>query len=156
MPELAGEKPEHREPVRRDQGHVVPIETRYYQFDQQGVAFNMWYLAYLEDARNGYLEQIGYPLATLLAQGYDIQLVHVEAGWQAPCRYGDRLSIRTRVSRAGTTSLRFEFDLRAGGVPIAEAASVYVVVAGPDRVRAGATPGKSPLPAALRDALRID
>ena len=49
----------------------------------------MWYLAFLEQARNEYLAAQGFSLADLLASGHDIQLVHVEVDWSAALRYGD-------------------------------------------------------------------
>ena len=36
-----------------------PVEVRYLEADQQGVVFNMWYLAYFDDAFSGLCSTAG-------------------------------------------------------------------------------------------------
>jgi acyl-CoA thioester hydrolase len=124
----------------------VPIPTHYYQFDQQGVAFNMWYLAFLEQARNGYLAAQGFSLEDLLASGHDIQMVHAEIDWTAALRYGDPLVIDVTCGRVGVTSVSLNYVATVDGQSRATAAGVYVIVD-------GAIQGKAALPAGLREAL---
>ncbi len=125
---------------------TVPIQSHYYQFDQQGVAFNMWYLAFLEQARNEYLAARGFSLADLLASGHDIQLVHVEVDWSAALRYGDPLAIDVSSARIGKTSFTLRYALAVEGQVRATASSVYVIVD-------ASVQGKAPLPPDLRAAL---
>lgn len=125
----------------------VAITTHYYQFDQQGVAFNMWYLSFLEDARNAWFAHGGYPLAQLLADGYDIQVVHVDLGWRAAVRYGDDVRVEVRTDRVGTTSLTLRFEVIARDQVCASGTSTYVIVDASVSGRA------TPVPAAMRAAL---
>jgi acyl-CoA thioester hydrolase len=125
---------------------TVPVQSHYYQFDQQGVAFNMWYLAFLEQARNGYLAARGFSLEDLLASGHDIQLVHVEVDWSSALRYGDPIAIDVSRARAGTTSFTLRFALAVHGQVRATASAVYVIVD-------ASIQGKAPLPPGLRAAL---
>lgn len=125
----------------------VAITTHYYQFDQQGVVFNMWYLSFLEDARNAWFAHTGYPLAQLLADGCDIQVVHVDLGWRAAVRYGDEVRVEVRTDRVGTTSLTLRFDVVARGEVCATGTSTYVIVDSSVGGRA------TPVPAAMRAAL---
>jgi acyl-CoA thioester hydrolase len=125
---------------------TVPVQSHYYQFDQQGVAFNMWYLAFLEQARNGYLAARGFSLEDLLASGHDIQLVHVEVDWTSALRYGDPIAIQVSSARVGTTSFTLHYALAVEGEVRATASSVYVIVD-------ASIQGKAPLPPALRAAL---
>ena len=53
----------------------VPIATSYFQYDQQGVVFNMWYFGWFDDAMTQFLTEVGYPYTTLNADGFDVQLV---------------------------------------------------------------------------------
>ena len=122
---------------------VVPD---YFHHDQQGVVFHMWFVAYLEQARNEYLRVRGYPLGELLADGCDIQVVHLDLDWSAPCRYGDVLVVRASMVRAGTTSLVLAFDVTVAGESIATARGVYVIV---DRE----SHAKTSLPVGLRRAI---
>jgi acyl-CoA thioester hydrolase len=124
----------------------VPIETRYYQFDQQGVVFNMWYLAYLEDARNGYLAERNFSLHDLLDSGHDIQLVHSDIDWSQAVRYGDAVVIDVTPAHVGTTSFGLNFTIVVAGDVRATASTVYVIVD-------GSIQGKAPLPQKLKSAL---
>jgi acyl-CoA thioester hydrolase len=126
---------------------TVPVQSHYYQFDQQGVAFNMWYLAFLEQARNGYLTARGFSLEDLLASGHDIQLVHVEVDWSSALRYGDPFTIDVSSARAGKTSFTLRYALAVQGQVRATATSVYVIVD-------ASIQGKALLPPGLRAALR--
>jgi acyl-CoA thioester hydrolase len=124
--------------------HRVPV--RYLEVDQQGVVFNMWYLAYLDDAMTAYLAAGGLPYTAMMAAGYDVQLVHTELNWQGSLGWGDTASVSVAVARVGATSFTLDFTVTAGERPVAEASTVYVVV------RTDGT-GKCPIPAQVLDAL---
>jgi acyl-CoA thioester hydrolase len=132
--------------VSQPQIVTVPIQSHYYQFDQQGVAFNMWYLAFLEQARNAYLAARGFSLEDLLASGHDIQLVHVEVDWSSALRYGDPFAIDVSSARIGTTSFTLRYAVAVQGQVRATASSVYVIVD-------ASIQGKASLPPGLRAAL---
>lgn len=122
------------------------ITTHYYHYDQQGVVFNMWYLSFIEDARNAWFAHCGYPLEQLLADGLDIQVVHVDLGWRAAVRYGEDVAVRVRTERLGTTSLTLHYDVVARDEVCASGTSTYVIVD-------GAINGKAPVPERMRAAL---
>lgn len=124
----------------------APICTHYYQFDQQGVAFNMWYLAFAEEARNAFLAEEGFPLRALLASGHDVQVVHVEIDWMAALRWGDELMATVSAGRTGTTSFTLSFSFEVSGQVRARASITYVVI---DAL----TQKKAPLPSELRSLL---
>ena len=124
----------------------VPVPTHYYQFDQQGIAFNMWYLAFMEQARNGFLAARGFSLEDLLSSSHDIQLVHAEISWNAALRYGESLDIDVELAHAGTTSFSLRHVLEVRGDTRARASVVYVIVD-------NATHQKAVLPDGLRRAL---
>ncbi|HUZ09905.1 MAG TPA: thioesterase family protein [Acidimicrobiales bacterium] len=124
--------------------HRVPV--RYLEVDQQGVVFNMWYLAYLDDAMTAYLLAGGLPYTGMLAAGFDVQLVHTELDWEASLGWGDVATVAVNLARLGSTSFTLAFALGAGGRPVARASTVYVVV------RTDGS-GKCPIPRLLLDAL---
>lgn len=126
---------------------VTPLRVRYLETDQQGIVFNMWYLAYFEDARNAYLEAVGHSLTDLLASGHDIQVVSTQIDWKGPVRWLDRdVDVVTHVAKLGHTSLTFEFRVRRGGEVLVTGRTVYVIVADDGS-------GKRPVPRALREAI---
>lgn len=124
------------------------VQVRYLEADQQGVVFNMWYLAYFDDAMTAYLDSCGVSYPRMLAAGYDVQLVHTEIDWTGPLRFGDTASIAVTATRVGRTSLTLRFEVfgPAGDEPAAVGSTVYVVVATDGS-------GKRDVPQFLRAAL---
>jgi acyl-CoA thioester hydrolase len=113
-----------------------PLNPRYLEVDRQGVVFNMWYLAYFDDALAGFLAAGGLPYPRLLAEGFDVSLVHTELDWTAGLAYGERAVIAVGVEAIGRTSFTLAFEvLREGagaadGEPgVCRGRTVYVVVA---------------------------
>jgi acyl-CoA thioester hydrolase len=122
------------------------VDVRYLEADQQGVVFNMWYLAYFDDAMAGLLADGGLGYTALLDLGWDVQLVHTELDWAGPLRWGEPAEIDVALARVGTTSFTLQFAARSGDRVACTGETVYVAVE-----TAGWT--KVPIPAALLDAL---
>ena len=125
---------------------TVPASTSYFQFDQQGVVFNMWYFAWFDDAMTQFLGEVGYPYAAMNADGFDVQLVHTEADWYEGVRYGEQAMIDVTTERVGSTSFTLSFGVRVGAQARSAARTVYVVVSTDGS-------GKRPVPPKLRAAL---
>ncbi len=125
---------------------TVPVPTSYFQFDQQGVVFNMWYFGWFDDAMTQFLGEVGYPYTAMNADGIDVQLVHTEADWREAVRYGEEVMIDVATERVGSTSFTLSFTVRAGAQERSTGRTVYVVV-GTDGS------GKRPVPPKLRAAL---
>jgi acyl-CoA thioester hydrolase len=125
---------------------VYRHKVRYYEADQQGVVFNMWYLGYFDEAMTLYLEEGGVDYRKMLDAGFDVQLVHSEIDWKAPLRWPDTAEVEVALTGAGRTSFSLSFDVTANGTEVAAGRTVYVVVATDGS-------GKQPLPELLRTAL---
>ena len=124
----------------------VPIATSYFQYDQQGVVFNMWYFGWFDDAMTQFLGEVGYPYTALNADGLDVQLVHTEADWRDAVRYGEQVVVDVATERIGSTSFTLSFGVRVGDQVRSTGRTVYVVV-GTDGS------GKRPVPPKLRVGL---
>ena len=120
--------------------------VRYFEVDQQGVVFNAWYLAYLDEAFSAYMADRGLPVGAMVAAGFDIQLVHTELDWAASLHYPDAVLVDVALAALGRTSFTVHFAVRSAERPVATASTTYVVV-GTDGS------GARPLPAELRRAL---
>src|SRR3954470_13796934 len=83
---------------------TIPVDVRYYEVDQQGVVFNMWYLGWFDEAMTAFLGARGAPYDALMGEGYDVMLVHSEIDWTAGVRFGDAVGVRVDVDRVGTSS----------------------------------------------------
>ena len=122
------------------------VDMRYLEVDQQGVVFNMWYLAYFDDAMTAWLAHRGVPYQQLFAAGLDVQLVHTEVDWRGAVGFADDLTIGVSLAAIGRTSLTLDLRARRDGTEVVTGRTVYVVVA----TDGG---GKRPIPDWLRAAL---
>jgi acyl-CoA thioester hydrolase len=127
---------------------VHPVHVRYLEVDAQGVVFNMWYLAYFDDALTAFLASHGLAYGELLEAGYDVQLVHVEIDWRGAVGWQDDVGVAVRLAKAGTTSFTLAYQVRRSGEPVVDAQVVYVCVATDGS-------GKRPLPALLRHGIGL-
>ncbi|CAN5403188.1 thioesterase family protein [soil metagenome] len=123
-----------------------PVDVRYMEVDQQGVVFNSWYLVYFDDAMTQFLAARGLPYESMIARGYDVQLVNNETTWRKGVRWRDDVRIAVSPSRIGTTSFVLDFAVRVGEEGRVTGRTVYVVIATDGS-------GKRAIPAFLRDAL---
>jgi acyl-CoA thioester hydrolase len=125
---------------------AVPVPVSYFQYDQQGVVFNMWYFGWFDDAMTQFLGEVGYPYTAMNADGLDVQLVHTEADWRDAVRYGEQVTVDVSTERVGSTSFTLSFAVRVDAEVRATGRTVYVVVSTDGS-------GKRPVPARLRDGL---
>ena len=123
-----------------------PVDVRYLEVDQQGVVFNMWYLAYFDDAMTAFLSHRGMDYDDLTAAGFDVMLVHAELDWRGGVGWRDDVRVAVSPSRIGATSFTLDFQVRRAGEGLVDGRVVYVVVATDGS-------GKHPLPADLVAAL---
>ena len=121
-------------------------KVRYFEADQQGVVFNMWYLGYFDEAMTVYLEEGGLDYQKMLNAGFDVQLVHSEIDWKAPLRWPATADIEVGLAAAGRTSFSLNFNVQANGTEVASGRTVYVVVQTNGS-------GTLPIPELLRSAI---
>lgn len=108
--------------------------VRYFEVDQQGVVFNSWYLAYLDEAMTAWLEQGDLRYTALMDAGFDVQLVRSEIDWRGSLGWGDVAEITIEPVHRGRTSFTLSFAIGArpeGGSrrEVATARTVYVAIA---------------------------
>jgi len=94
------------------------VDVRYLEVDQQGVVFNMWYLAHFDDAMTAWLAHRGVPYQQLFAAGLDVQLVHTEVDWRGAVGFGDDLTIGVSLAAIGRTSLTLDLRARREGTEV--------------------------------------
>ncbi len=123
------------------------VPVRYLEADQQGVVFNMWYLAYFDEAMTGYLQARGLPYAALQAGGHDVQVVHTELDWRGALHWGDEARVTVRPDGVGRTSFTLAFEVRAAADEVLVSGRTVYVCIGVDGS------GKTPIPDTLREVL---
>lgn len=128
--------------------HIFSRPVRFDEIDAAGFAYFPKVIALahealerlLEDARPG-----GYA-GWVVGERVGLPCVHFGADFSAPLRFGDVITVTTRVVRFGTTSVAFDVRVSRGDV---ECAKLDYVVACAELNG----PSKHPLPSALREAL---
>ncbi len=132
--------------VKADYPWHTPIQTRWMDNDVYGHVNNVTYYSYFDTAVNGYL--IGKGALDIANSPVIGLVVETSCVYHAPVAFPEALTAGLRVSRLGTSSVRFEIALFGEGRDgaIAEGRFVHVYV---DR----ATRRPVPLPAVLRAAL---
>lgn len=86
--------------------HRVPI--RYGECDQQGVAFNAHYMAYMDDATEVWIRGL-CPNGDYRELGWEWMVVRSVIEWQSSARNADLLDIDVGIVRWGRTSFDFGF-----------------------------------------------
>ncbi|MEU5869191.1 thioesterase family protein [Nonomuraea sp. NPDC047529] len=119
---------------------------RFYEIDGQGVMFNMWYLAYVDEAVTGFFVHRGLPYGQWPDMGFDVRVVHAELDWKEGIGDAERPEVLISTSRIGGKSFTLDFAFRRDGRPTCTGCVVYVTVG------AGGS-AAIPLPPALVKAL---
>ncbi len=89
-----------------------PARIYWEDTDAGGVVYYANYLKYLERARTEWLRSIGVEQGELLREhGLLFAIVHVEADYRRPARYGDLLQVTCRVAEHTRTSVTFAQDI---------------------------------------------
>jgi len=105
-----------------------PIEVRYGDLDPQGHVNNAKFLTYLEQARIGYISQLGlWNGGSFLDVGIILADAHLV--FRAPILFGQKVRVGVRVRRLGNKSLDMEYRLEDTGSEQELASGSTVLVA---------------------------
>jgi acyl-CoA thioester hydrolase len=112
--------------------HVeIDQEVRFHDVDMVGVVWHGHYLRYLENARWGLMDRLGYGLGRMLESGYAWPIVDLQAKYLAPARVGDRLRVRASlVEWEVRLAIHYLVIRPHDGVRILRARTVQVAVDG--------------------------
>lgn len=134
-------------------GAVTPVlsqarSVRFQEVDAAGTIFFPRVLEYFGDAYQALLVKAGIDLsAVLVEQVWAAPLVHAEADFLGPLRFGDAVTVEIAVARLGRTSVTLGHRVIAeGGTAKAVGVTVHVFVDGKTFVPIG-------VPEALRRTL---
>jgi acyl-CoA thioester hydrolase len=90
----------------------MEIRIYYEDTDCGGVVYYANYLKYFERGRTQYLEDRGLSVRALLKEGTQFLVVHAELDYRSPARYGETLTIATKLSAIGNASITFSHVIR--------------------------------------------
>jgi acyl-CoA thioester hydrolase len=90
---------------------TTEIKVRYAETDKMGVVYYANYLIWLEVARTDYLAALGIHYADLERLGFFLPVLEAHCKYIRSAKYGDTVTIATRISDIDSRGLRFEYKL---------------------------------------------
>lgn len=96
------------------------------EVDAAGVVFFGTYFTIAHQAYEQGLLVHGFDLAPLLAAGQQaLPMVHAEADYQAPLRYGDTVTVTVTCGRIGERSFTLDYAFAKQSVPVARLRHIH-------------------------------
>ena len=94
-------------------GQIVEatLRVRYAETDAMGIVHHTNYIVWFEVGRGEYMRQQGGDYAQLEAQGHYLPVIEVQARYLAPARYGDLVTVKTRVEEARSRQVTFAYEV---------------------------------------------
>lgn len=83
--------------------------VRYGDTDKMGISYYGHYFTWFEAARTEYFRALNMPYTECEKKGYYLPVVETGAKYYSPSTYDDLVVVRTSVSKAGKTSLHFQY-----------------------------------------------
>jgi 4-hydroxybenzoyl-CoA thioesterase len=91
---------------------VYERPIRFDEVDPAGIVFFARYANFAHEAVETFFQDLEGGYAALIQKRrIGLPIVHLEADFRAPLRYGDRLRIETRCEKLGTTSATFVHEI---------------------------------------------
>lgn len=91
--------------------HEIQTRVRYADTDTMRVVYYANFLVWFESGRVELLRSRGIVYRDIEHLGIFIPVIEVQANYLAPARFDDELLVKTRLTKIGTTSMRFENEV---------------------------------------------
>jgi acyl-CoA thioester hydrolase len=91
--------------------HEIKTRVRYADTDTMHVVYYANFFVWFESGRIELLRSRGIVYRDIEEMGVFIPVVEAHANYKAPARFDDELLIRTRLTKIGETSVRFENEV---------------------------------------------
>lgn len=105
------------------------VRVRFAETDAMAIAHHASYLPWLEEARVAFLRAIGYPYASIRADGLDFAVVEATVRYLRPARFDDELAVHVGVADPPRATFALAYLLRRGDETMATARTVHAAVA---------------------------
>ena len=117
----------------------------YHHTDAGKVVYYARYLDFLEEGRTEYLLSRGVDVTEYAKLGLKFAVVHIEADYKAPARYGDTIDICVRIEKIGNASMHFFHEIKKGGQTLVASKAVLACIGSDFKVK--------PIPKEMKKAL---
>jgi acyl-CoA thioester hydrolase len=105
-------------------------KVHYYETDKMGITHHSNYIRFMEEARMNYLNEAGFTMARLEAEGITSPVISVTCDYKYPSTYDDEIEIAVRLVQY--TGVKFVLsyvmrNIKTGNV-VAEATSAHCFI----------------------------
>lgn len=87
-------------------------KTQYYETDQMGIIHHSNYIRWFEEARIDFMSQCGFSYAQMERDGVISPVLSVSCEYKSMTRFGDTVSIETRIEKYNGLKLSLEYTAR--------------------------------------------
>jgi acyl-CoA thioester hydrolase len=96
-----------------DQKRIVEttFRVRYAETDAMGVVYHAHYLVWFEVGRGDYFRAFGQDYGEWEKQGYYLPVSEAHARYHAPARYGDLVTVLTRLEELRSRSVTLGYEV---------------------------------------------
>ncbi len=100
----------------------------YHHTDAGGVVYYGRYLDFFEEGRTEYLRDKGIEVSEYLKRNVAFAVVRAQVDYKRPARYGDEISVFTKIEDVGKASIRFFQEIKKGDTALAIATIVLACI----------------------------
>jgi acyl-CoA thioester hydrolase len=104
------------------------IRVRFAETDAQGIAHHASFVVWLEVARIAYLAEVAGGYRAIRERGIEALTTGVEIQYLRPAAFDDVLTLWVRCSVIRGARFAYEYDIRRGAEPIANARTTHATV----------------------------
>lgn len=94
--------------------HASTLKVRYAETDMMGVVHHATYPVWFEVGRTELMERLGLPYTEIEARGYYLMLSGLNVEYRRAARYGDTLTLTTRLAQLRSRTMTFQYELHRG------------------------------------------
>lgn len=104
---------------------TTEVRVRFQEVDGLRIVWHGHYITYFEEGRNAFGRRFQLDYQDVMREGYVVPLIHVSVDYLAPARFGDVLTVRTRLHPEDAARLTFTYRIsNAEGVKLATGRTV--------------------------------
>ena len=105
-------------------------KVHYYETDKMGITHHSNYIRFMEEARMNYLNEAGFTMARLEAEGITSPVISVTCDYKVPTTYDDEIEIEVKLTQYTGVKISLSYvirNLKTGNV-VAEATSDHCFI----------------------------
>ena len=102
-------------------------KVHYYETDKMGITHHSNYIRFMEEARMNYLNESGFTMARLEAEGIVSPVIALACDYKTPTTYDDEIEIEVKLTGYTGVKITLSYVMRnlRTGVLVAEASSAH-------------------------------